>query len=358
MDSGLSALQAFFEARRALGEPVVLATVIATSGSTYRKAGARMLIGRDGGLAGLLSGGCLESDLYAEACAALEQRGARVKEYDSRTSDDPIWGLGLGCEGVMRILLQPATAAVRYDPLPRLFERAALPERSAFATVVASSEAGWPLGRCWLPDDSDDSPVARELAARCAAARRGEGANQIARLTAAPSIETFIGLLEPPVRLLLLGGGPDALAVVNQAALLGWSVTVIDHRPAFADALRSGGNARVVLSQPQEVAEHLRVDEFDAAVVMSHYLPADLAYLRHLARSTIRYVGLLGPAARRERLRADLGDAAALLEGRIFGPVGLDIGAQTPEAIALAIVAEIHAALSGREGRSYSLTAG
>ena len=131
----------------------------------------------------------------------------------------------------MRILLQPATAATRYDPLPRLFEQAALPERSAFATVVASSDSEWPLGRCWLPDDSSASPVTRELATLCVAARRGEGANRIARLAAAPSIETFIGPLEPPVRLLLLGGGPDALAVVNQAGLLGWSVTAIDHRP-------------------------------------------------------------------------------------------------------------------------------
>lgn len=357
MDSSVSGLRALFESRRSQGEALVLATVIGTQGSTYRKAGARMLFARDGAFAGLLSGGCLETDLHQQALAAIEQRRARTVDYDARGSDDLIWGLGLGCEGAMRILLQPAIPATRYEPLPQLMQRLQRRRRETFATIVSSENSAWPCGRCWFAGDPADSPVARELAARCAAALHDGEVNRAVLLDCDRKIEAFIGSIEPPTRVLLLGGGPDALAVVNQAGLLGWAVTVVDHRPAYADAARLAAADRVILAQPQEFAAHAQVGEFDAAVVMSHHLPSDLAYLQQLARTDIRYVGLLGPAARRERLRVELGDAGKRLEGRLFGPVGLDIGATTPEAIALAIVSEIHAVLSGREGRSFSTTA-
>lgn len=365
MDSTLPALRALFERCRPAGEPLALATVIATQGSTYRKAGARMLFARDGSFAGLLSGGCLESDLQDKASQVIAERRARIVEYDSRTSDDAIWGLGLGCEGAMRILLQPVTAATRYEPLPRLLAADLRQRDAACATIVASQDSGWPVGRCWISGDPADSPVAREIATRCAGLLKDTAAGgALVALDAGSAIEAFLAPLEPMVRVLLLGGGPDALAVVNQAALLGWSVTVVDHRPAYADAARLGAAERVILARPEELATARGgsvipggIDSFDATVVMSHHLTSDLAYLRHLARSSVRYVGLLGPAARRERLHRELGELAARLEGRLFGPVGLDIGAATPETIALAIVAEIHAHLRGREGRSYSAVA-
>jgi len=354
MDSTLPALRALFHSRRATSVPLVLATVIATQGSTYRKPGARMLFGRDGSSAGLLSGGCLESDLHQQALQAIEQRRARTVDYDARTTDDAVWGLGLGCEGAMRILLQPTFAATLYDPLPRLLDNAKPQERLSFATIVSSKDSGWPAGRCWFAADGSDSPVARELAGYCAATPKH--LHTIVRLQAGSEIEAFITELAPAVRVLLLGGGPDALAVVNQAALLGWCVTVVDHRPTFADAARLSGAERVINAHPHELDAHFKFNQFDAAIVMSHHLPTDLAYLRLLAQSSLGYVGLLGPAARRERLRAELGTDAAALGNRLFGPVGLDIGAATPESIALAIIAEIHAHLRRRSGGSFSRT--
>src|SRR5688572_23531279 len=210
MDSTLPGLRAFFEQRRAKSEPLALATVIATQGSTYRKPGARMLFARDGSFAGLLSGGCLETDLQLQAREVIEQRRARIVQYDSRSSDDAIWGLGLGCEGAMRILVQPLSSATQYDPLPRLVEPPR--ERLAFALIVASKDSAWPPGRCWFADEPADSPVARELAAHCAAQ-----AGHVLHLAAGSAIEAFIGTIEPATRVLLLGGGPDALAVVRQA---------------------------------------------------------------------------------------------------------------------------------------------
>ncbi|HYM35594.1 MAG TPA: XdhC family protein, partial [Steroidobacteraceae bacterium] len=141
---------------------------------------------------------------------------------------------------------------------------------------------------------------------------------------------------------------------VDFAASLGWQVTVADHRPAYAIAERFPRARRVLLTPAIDLTKKIALNDFDAAVVMSHHLPTDQAYLAMLAQSTIRYVGLLGPQARRARLLGELGDAAARLTHRLAGPVGLDIGAQSAESIALAIVAEIHAHMHGRTGASFS----
>ena len=154
-------------------------------------------------------------------------------------------------------------------------------------------------------------------------------------------------------RLLILGAGPDATPVVEIASLLGWRVTVGDHRPAYVTRERfAEGVALVGLDPPRLLAE-ISLADFDAAVVMSHNLESDARYLRVLAASSMPYIGLLGPAARRRRLLADLGAAAGQLGDRLYGPVGLDIGARTPEAIAVAIVAEIQAFFAGRQGAPF-----
>jgi xanthine/CO dehydrogenase XdhC/CoxF family maturation factor len=161
-----------------------------------------------------------------------------------------------------------------------------------------------------------------------------------------------------PPRILLLGAGPDALPVFGFAEPLGWKVTLYDHREAYTDAARFPGAERVVNARPEALAAQLPLDEFDAAVVMSHHLASDLAYLRALAASRIGYVGLLGPAPRRERLQSELGATAALLAGRLRSPVGLALGGRSSASIALAIVAEIHAWLYGRTGGPFGVEFG
>jgi xanthine dehydrogenase accessory factor len=154
-----------------------------------------------------------------------------------------------------------------------------------------------------------------------------------------------------PPRLLLLGGGPDAQPLVDFAGRLSWQVTVYDHRPAYAHAERFPQAAQVLLGRPEALAQSVEMSGFEAAIVMSHHLPSDLAYLRALSGSSIPYVGLLGPANRREKLLGDLGpQAAAQLHGRLRSPIGLNIGGRAPESIALSIVAEIHARLHGAPG--------
>lgn len=310
----------FFEKERRAENPLVAAFVIATQGSTYRKPGATMLFSVAGERCGLLSGGCLEGDLQDHALDLLRGKTRTfVKTYDSRGSDDPIWGLGLGCEGLMQVLLLRVDASCGYEPLASLFEAARSRKPAACAINIDTGE------------------VTSVLASKTSLIG-----------------EIFTITAERVPSLLICGAGPDAEPVASLASMLGWSVTVVDHRPAYVDAKRFVRKVRLLQVDAGDLHQHVTLEDFDAAVVMSHHLVADGQYLGVLANSSVPYVGLLGPAARRERLFAELGETATALRPRLRAPVGLDLGGRTPEAIALSIVAEIQAVLHGRDGAAFS----
>jgi xanthine dehydrogenase accessory factor len=350
-----------YERARLSDEPLVLATVIRIGGSTYAKPGAQMLISRDGEYAGLLSGGCLEGDLREHARSVIESGDARIVSYDLRSKDDQLFGLGAGCEGAMDILLtRCGPASDGWQPLVFMESAWQHGHESRTAFVTASSRTDLPLGTSLPADGKYPEHLAPDEALESlrplieAAGRIG--GNSESRVDGT-GIELFVAAIAPPPRLLLLGGGPDARPVANLADFLGWRVTVVDHRPAYLDPARFPGATRLVESPAAEVADAVALDQFSAAIVMSHHLDSDLHYLRALAGSSVPYVGLLGPAARREKLLGDLGEPAPSLRARLRAPVGLDIGGRTPEAIALSIVGEVQAALSGRGGRPFSETA-
>jgi xanthine/CO dehydrogenase XdhC/CoxF family maturation factor len=333
-------LPEFFLERRQRGESLVLATIIETIGSTYRKAGAQMLIAAGGEAAGLLSGGCAESDLIERAQRVLQTGKAELAEFDTRGSDDVIWGIGLGCEGAMRILLTRIDAANDYQPYNYILKCKREHSRGAFALSIASGAT----------HRLDQAQAPEQVRSRMLEAFETNRAG----IQPVDGVEVFFAPVELPPRVLVLGGGADAAPVVEFAARLGWQVTVADHRPAYAVAERFPRAHAMVLSPAVELSKRIMIDDFDAAIVMSHHLPTDQTYLAMLADSRLRYVGLLGPANRRARLLAEIGERAERLKDRLAGPIGLDIGAQSPEAIALAIVAEIHAYLQGRSGGSFS----
>jgi xanthine dehydrogenase accessory factor len=343
MESSLAPLLPLYERERAAGRALVLGVVLETAGSTYRKPGALMLIASDGNYAGLLSGGCLEGDLREHATKVRESGVPKVVSYDLRGPDDLLWGLGVGCEGAMNILLLRVDASNGWQPIAHFDESLKAYRPTAVGIVVEAGESGQPAGTVILP--AADAAVA--------------GVKQAGWLEAARQGAKVFGLpLALPPRLLLLGAGPDTLPVVDFASRLGWKVTLVDHRPAYAQASRFPAAERVIQSRPDELASAVDLRGFHAAVVMSHHLPSDLAYLIALAKSEIAYVGLLGPAIRREKLLADMGEDAAALRPRLRAPVGLALGGRAPESIALAIVAEIHAFLHGSEGGPFSSCAG
>jgi xanthine/CO dehydrogenase XdhC/CoxF family maturation factor len=320
----------------------VLATVVTTSGSTYRKPGARMLIVNDDELVGLLSGGCLEADLKIHAQQVLSSGVARAVEYDMRGADDLLYGIGAGCEGAMRVLLEPAERGSRAAAALAAASNATRAGTSTSLVIVHESQ-DLQLGTYSAAAPLPATLVAagEQVLVQCAS-RRFES-DDCGRRTRA-----LIQFLAPPPYLLVCGAGPDAEPVVSAACALGWRVAVVDHRPAYAIASRFPG-AEVRLADVGSLRSAVDIERCHAAVVMSHHLESDASYLRELAEAGAPpYVGLLGPAARRSRLARELGATADKLKSRMRGPVGLDIGAATPEGIALAIVGEIHAWLAGR----------
>ena len=341
----------FFRHYATRGEPLVLATVARTLGSTYRKAGAQMLIAADGRVAGLLSGGCLEADLMERAQRVLRSGEPATVHYDTRSSDDVIWGIGLGCEGAMTIVLTRLDAGNEYQPFAFAAQSRYDQVDARFAMVIESSNPDYPIGAAFQLGGKQSPPPAVSAAMRITTPRGAGTASDVVETNDA----TFLVVpIELPPRLLLLGAGPDAMPLVEIAGLMNWQVTVLDHRPAYAVAERFPRARRVALKLAAELPHELHTGQYDAAVVMSHHLLSDQAYLAALADSTIPYVGLLGPAPRRIRLTAEIGAKAAALHGRLYGPIGLDIGARSPESIALAIVAEIQAVMAGRAGGSFS----
>lgn len=358
MDSSLQPLEARFGRARDRGEAVVLATVFETAGSTYRKAGAHLLIDAAGDYVGLVSGGCLEGDLALRAAHVIDSGEPQIVSYDMRGPDDQLWGLGAGCEGAMQLLLQRVSAAERWQPLAWIMERWANAQGGTYGLVVdtAGGEVArgamlaWSAGGAVDPDSAAPA-LAQELqpaiAARATSPPR-------ALLSSTRGDRVFISEVPLPRRLLLLGAGPDARPVCELAGFLGWHVTAWDHRSAYADP-RHFPRARVVRHAPaDDLSRDIMLDDYSAAVVMSHHLESDGRYLRQLAACGIPYVGLLGPAHRREKLLGDLGPLADTLRPRLRAPIGLDLGGRAPEAIALAIVAEIQSVFEGRSARPFS----
>ncbi|MGC3980468.1 MAG: XdhC/CoxI family protein [Steroidobacteraceae bacterium] len=330
---------------------MVLATIVQTAGSTYRKAGAQMLIAQNGEYAGLLSGGCLEGDLREHARQVADTRNARIVQYDMRSADDQLFGLGAGCEGAMDILLQAVSHANHWQPLAHLHEHWQRNQATEAALIVRSGQEALPAGTLLLPDGSIvtptgtlNLPIAPALLTNLCSLL---GQPRSPALHSVENLQVFIMSGSPPPRLLVLGAGPDAQPLAALTHFLGWKATIYDHRPAYATAARFPDAEQIVLARPELLSRQLSLHEYQAAVVMSHHLESDLRYLQQLAHCPIPYIGLLGPAARREKLFGDLGTDIERVRPRLHAPVGLSIGAITPEAIALAIISEVHAVLAG-----------
>lgn len=354
MHLGLAALLDFYRGHRG-DEMLVLGTVVATAGSTYRKPGAMLLIAADNSYRGLISGGCLEADLAAHAGAVFADGKTRNVCYDMSHGDDFAWGLGLGCDGVIHLLLQRLERDTGFGFLEAL-ERAWQARHSGlFCLVTASSDpahpagdfalhcgAGYSVGNPWLIEGI-----------RTHAGATWSGGHDMSRRYWQESIATgpgTVGVLlvpiMPPPAILICGAGHDAAPLARLATEMGWNCTIVDHRPAFARADRFPGNCDVRLLQAAELSERVALERMDAAVLMTHHLGHDRQYLAQVVAAQVAYIGLLGPRARRDRLLDEIGAPGV----HVFGPAGLDIGAEMPESIALAIVAEIHAFLNRRDG--------
>lgn len=342
---------------KAQSEVLVLATVIETGGSTYSKPGDQMLLSASGSWEGMLSGGCLEGDLADHARAVLSDGTARIIDYDLSTEADELWGMGIGCDGSMRILLQKLDSAGNWQPFTAITELMQKNRAGHCALVVDSSVTALSIGASLVRDGQSDQhfdvPDAFTDPIKAGCDASGDDEAQLLEYTSDEESFTVLHFpLWPWPRLLLLGAGPDAIPLIAMAGALGWEVTVADHREAYiqADALAAADERKLL--EPARLAEELKLNDYSAVVIMSHQLDTDRRYLQQLSDSDVPYIGLLGPAGRRRRLLGELGEAAELIADRLYGPVGLDIGADSAESIALSILAEAHAILSGHSAAS------
>lgn len=304
----------------ARGEPYSLATVVRVEGSSYRRPGARLLVPRDGPAVGLISGGCLEEEAARLARAAIARDMPMLLTIDHSAEGDELWGLGLGCRGIVHLLAEPPALAR---------------ETVETLRVVRSGSDG------------------AYLLTGLGGSRRRLSAQEVASLTDGAEADRPLlledAVLDPilaPTHLVVCGAGPDASKLVDAARRLGWRVTVADPRRALLANVRFGDAERCD-AEPAEAPDRIGVTPRTAVVIMSHHYTRDAAYLGAFRDRGAAYVGVLGPRERTDRLLAELGPDA---EQTLHAPAGLDIGADGPEEVATAIVAEIIATLQGYGG--------
>jgi len=329
----------------------VLASVYETKGATYSKVGARMLMTADGQFQGMLSGGCLEGDLAERAKQVVESGQAQKVTYDLGQDDEELWGLGVGCDGLMRIFLQPLVAADDYQPFATISDLLEGDSTEIAATVIESTTDAIGIGATWVRDAGayaqfgSPSILAKFIEREAEEVLTGGQSTTFCEQSEDGDVTVLYALIKPPPKILVLGAGLDAEPVVNLCAELGWRVTVQDHRPAYIEKGDFSAARQVLCGPAALLPESLDLQQFDAAVVMSHHLVTDRTYLELLAQTDVTYIGLLGPRERRNRIMQDLGDTATRLQDRLNGPAGLDIGGRGPASIALSIVSEMHVKL-------------
>jgi xanthine dehydrogenase accessory factor len=356
-------IAAFERAGRA-GKRSALATVVHVDGSSYRRPGARMLVTDDGELTGAISGGCLEGDALQKAMFALHRRTSMLVTYDTTDEDDAKLGAQLGCNGVIQVLFEPIDPEDRKNPIELLKIITAVRQYAVLITLFSLKDKRGPqLGTCVLlkraelisggKEDGDLREVLRQDALRVMSEKVSAFRNYV---SSAHDLTAFIEFVPPPVSIVVIGAGNDVIPLVKMADVLGWKTTVVDGRPNLARPERFTPSCQVLVSKPESVLEQITIDEETVVLLMTHNYNYDLAMLRALIPRKVTYIGSLGPRAKLDRMLDEIRDegitvSAGQLE-HLYGPSGLEIGAETPEEIALSILAEIKAVFAKKTGGS------
>ena len=306
-----------------------MATVVHVDGSSYRRPGARMLVDDEGFLTGAISGGCLEGDALRKAMHALSQQKTKLVTYDTSNEDDMSIGIQLGCAGVIQVLFEPINSSLHYNPI-ELIRR----------SISKRQDAVLQLHDTFIKD------MKEVLAARKSIFK--------SYVVEDKSITAFIEFMLPPISLVIVGAGNDAIPMMQIANTLGWDVRIVDGRNTHARPEKFQSACQVLVSKPEDVLEQLPIDDRTAFVMMTHNYNYDMAMLKALLSMDIPYIGMLGPKKKTDRMLKEIQDAGVWLDDKILekvhGPTGLELGAETPEEIALSITAEILSVMNGTHG--------
>ncbi len=334
----------------AAGRGAALATVVRIRGSAYRRAGAKLLVEESGATRGGVSGGCLEVDVREIALTVLSEGVPRFRHYDTGGDDRTVWGLGLGCNGAVDIFIQPVTTGDVLETARGV--RMLLAGDAAFAVSTVVRGPSTALGRMLVSGDgppagSTELPdLNREITER-AQAVLAAGESQFYEIGSAG---VFTEVHVPPPRLVICGAGDDAISLATFASRVGYRVTVVDHRPAYLSRERFP-DAELVDRRSTDGVDGLPLGARTHAVVMTHSFAHDREWIRELLQADVPYIGLLGPVARRDAILEQIDAREA---DRLFAPVGLDLGADGPEQVAVSILAEllaVHASSTPRHLR-------
>lgn len=366
MNEFIEIIKAYDEAK-SRGQSSVLATVVHLEGSSYRRPGARMLILDDGFLIGAISGGCLEGDALKKALLTFSEKKSRLVTYDTSDEDDASIGVQLGCEGVIQVLFEFIDAEDKLNPVELL--RKAISERRVAVLVTLfdlTHKKNEQPGTSYLQEYSKkaisriksdvlNALISAEVDRSMASAK----SVLVSFADQQHSLNAFIEFIEPPIAIVVIGAGNDAIPLMQIATILGWEVKVADGRKTHAKRERFINACQVLVSKPEKVLEQISIDNRTCFVLLTHNYRYDLQMLKALLVTDVPYIGVLGPKKKLNKMLDEIQDEGMNITdqmlSRVYGPTGLDIGAETSGEIAASIIAEIQAVFNKKNGQMLKL---
>lgn len=334
------------------GKKSALATVVKVDGSAYRRPGARMLVSEDGELTGAISGGCLEGDALRKAQAVIFQQKSMIVTYDTTDEDDQKFGVGLGCNGIIQVLIEPLEFSDQLNPVELL--KFAIGNRATKILVTIFSlrnSRSEQIGTQLLFDNNSIHGNKEEIPDTIFN-HILESITEVSEIQSNKITETgdhfvFFECIKAPIHLLLFGAGNDTIPLAKMANLLGWELSLVDGRSSHANTQRFPSANNIVVSSADEAISRLAFDSQTVALLMTHNFEYEMTILKGLLEKEISYIGILGPKKKRlkmfERLEID---GLKVNQEHVYGPMGIDIGSEGSEEIALSVLSEIKAVLS------------
>lgn len=349
-----------FEEAEVKGEQTALATVVKVMGSSYRRPGARMLVTENGVLTGAISGGCLEGDALKKAQLVMLKKQSMLVTYDTTDEDDAKFGVGLGCNGIIHILIEPIDPAQEQHPIQLLKSCLEDRENKVLATIFDLNHPRKPqVGTCWLKTKnrcthSNVLPPGYDHVLKTLAGRVLE--EKKSWITPLEQKQVFLELVQAPLQFVVVGAGNDAIPLTQMADVIGWETTLVDGRENHANHIRFPHLTSIKVLEPEKVVGALKLDERTAMILMTHNFNYEIQVLKDLLPINIPYVGILGPKKKLLKMLENLENSGEILseedKDKLYGPAGLNLGAEAPEEIALSIISEVKAVLAGEKGYS------
>lgn len=357
-----------FEIANKQGLRTALATVVNVVGSSYRRAGARMLVTENGMLTGAISGGCLEGDALKKALLAIYENKNKLVTYDTSDSDDAKFGVQLGCNGIVHILFEPINKEIENNPIGLLKKIISERKQAVLITFFSLEDKNFQIGTKYLINKSEilentQTAISSELEKNSKQDAISVLENKVSiskdYKLEDKTISSFIEFVKPVISIVIFGAGNDVLPLVSLCYLLGWQTTIIDGRRSHATKERFANAGNIFISDAESALENVKIDEQTFFIVMTHNYNYDIEILRQLSQIDCRYIGILGPKKKLHRMFDELSGKGTFFyesqKEKIFSPIGLDLGAETSEEIALSIVAEIQAFIANKNAQPLRL---